>query len=121
MGTTPFKRPTVHSHQTPALIKRFKPLETTTEMNTINTEPNHSPKSLFSLSHLSTVSSTYSDITQQVLSPVIKKYMSAMEASLMDKLETMLKSNMRRPNRELEFPKLEEKENIDCTPWYAEN
>lgn len=86
-------------------------------MNTTNLEQSQSPKSLFSLSRLSTVSSIHSDITQQALSPVIKKYMSAMETSLMDKLEIMIKSTLKRPSRELEFRQLEEKENKESTPW----
>lgn len=40
-----------------------------------------------------------SDVTQQALSPVIKKYMNAMEASLMDKLELVIKSTIKRPSR----------------------
>lgn len=116
IGTTPFKRPMTFSQQTPAPIKRFKPLESTAEINTINSEQSHNSKSLLSCSRLSTVSSVNSDVTQQALSPVIKKYMSAMEASLMDKLEVMIKSNLKRPSRELEFQKQVEKENINCTP-----
>lgn len=115
IGATPFKRLMINSHQTPAPTKRLKPLEMDmTEMNTINSEQSHTPKSLLSVSHLSTVSSMNPDITQQALSPVIKKYMSAMEASLMDKLEVMIKSSLKRPSNAIEFH--EEQENKNYTP-----
>lgn len=111
---TPFKRPIGHSYQTPASNKRLKPLEITSEMNTINSEQSHSRKSLLSLSHLSVASSINPKITQQPLSPVIKKYMSAMEASLMDKLELIIKHNLKWPTHDLEC--LNEKENKNSTP-----
>lgn len=110
---TPFKRPIANIH-TPAPSKRLKPLEMdVTEANTINSEQSHTPKSLLSFSRLSAISNN-PDVTQQSLSPVIKKYMSAMEASLMDKLEVMIKSNLKTSSHVSEFH--EEAESKNSTP-----
>lgn len=108
---TPFKRPMTQTQQTPSISKRFKPLEASTEMINSNFEENHSSKSLLSLNRLSTVSSTGTHITQQTLSPIIKKYISEVEDSLMGKLEIMIKTELKRSSHELESRRQEEKEN----------
>lgn len=115
-GTTPFKRPFAQNYQTPASAKRLKPVETLSELSTISSEPSTCARSLFSLSTASTASNQQADITSQVLSPVIKKYITAMEVSLIDKLEIMIKSSLKRQSRELEYKSKHSNENEGCTP-----
>lgn len=95
MGNTPFKRP-ANVYQTPYSVKRSRPLGGTLEPLC---EQSHSLQSL-SLSSMSSLSNLSNNVTQQTLSPVIKKYMSAMESSLMDKMEIMIKSTLKQPYRE---------------------
>ncbi|XP_056631790.1 kinesin-like protein Nod [Diorhabda sublineata] len=86
---TPFKRPLL----TP--IHKHKPLQPILESNySTDTDQIHSIKSL------SPNISVNSDMTQQLLSPIIKKYMNAMENSLMNKMELMLKTSMNVQPRE---------------------
>ncbi|CAH1113305.1 unnamed protein product [Psylliodes chrysocephalus] len=97
--TTPFKRPP--PMQTPRPTKRVKQLGTIAEPNLSSNTADHSHSSSVASSISSTLRSSVgcSDVTQQALSPVIKKYMNAMEASLMDKLELVIKSTIKRPSR----------------------
>ncbi|KAG5898069.1 hypothetical protein JTB14_001775 [Gonioctena quinquepunctata] len=84
----------------PKAIKKQKPLP----LNTINEPPDQS-QSCSSINSISSVSNSVvsvlsnADLTQQTLSPVIKKYMTAMESSLMDKLQLVIQSTLKRPSR----------------------
>lgn len=86
---TPFKRPG-STFQTPCLSKRVK----APPLGTVNEAPGaDSPKSLSSISISSIASNT--EVAQQFLSPVVKKYVAAMESTLTDKIEILIKSTMR--------------------------
>ncbi|XP_074028236.1 no distributive disjunction [Leptinotarsa decemlineata] len=127
-SSTPFKRPAL-PNQTPRPTKKLKRLPLT-----VIDEPDHSPslKSFCSnnSNSVSSISSTASalsnlDPAQSNLSPVIKKYMTAMESSLMGKLELVIKSTLKRPGRESylteDASKQDIKENINCTPMMPWN
>lgn len=115
MGITPFKRPAMSQLQTPYLSKRLNRKEITKDINTEQCgEQINTSKSLLSFSGMSTVSGANTDITQHALSPVIKKYVSAMEASLMGKLEVLITTNLKKTSDGSKVQGQEEKEN-DCT------
>ncbi|KAJ8927723.1 hypothetical protein NQ314_019784 [Rhamnusium bicolor] len=122
ISNTPFKRPTAF-YQTPCPPKRAKdlPLRNTKEPSLLsgNNTTVDSPKSLLSMS-VSSISSNV-NITQQTLSPVIKKYMNAMESSLMDRLETVIKNTLTRPTRSSLLMKEVGKENKENTPSMSWN
>ncbi|KAJ8977669.1 hypothetical protein NQ317_010408 [Molorchus minor] len=80
-----------------------------------------SPKSLPFLG-VSSISNGV-DITQQNFSPVIRKYISSMESSLMNKLETVIKDTLKRATRSsLAREEGKNKENTPKTSWnYIQN
>ncbi|XP_066147878.1 uncharacterized protein [Euwallacea fornicatus] len=93
-GRTPVKRSTSTS-KTPAAKKMAL-----ASLPTINESHTSSVDSLSQISTMSSASATsVGDLTQQALSPVIRKYMTKMEASLMIHLETVVKNTLKRPTR----------------------
>ncbi|CAH1285893.1 unnamed protein product [Diabrotica balteata] len=111
---TPFKRPLFMN--TPRPPKQQK-LSTINEpsYSSIITDQSQSPKSLSSSvasSITNTVRSSLDSISApQALSPIIRKYMNAMESSLMDKIGNVIQSTLKTESRE----QVMEKEN-DRTP-----
>ncbi|CAG9816249.1 unnamed protein product [Phaedon cochleariae] len=124
---TPFKRPAPVPTPRTAKRPRMLPLTTIDEPSTDNnvllpSQSHSSTHCSLSSSHVSSISNVVSsvsnDTTQQNLSPVIKKYLSAMESSLMGKLELIIKSTLKRPSRiENSRRHLEDVENTPCVPW----
>ncbi|XP_060519953.1 kinesin-like protein Nod [Cylas formicarius] len=91
---TPLKRPP----QTHSARKNI----TLLSMPLINECQERAQSSSLSTDNSSTVSS---ELTQQVLSPVIRKYMTKIEASLMDHLETVVKKTFQRHNVQIQDAK----------------
>lgn len=92
---------------TPSVKAKRPPLNIIQETPVNSTALDNSPKSLMSMS-FSTISN---DITQASLSPVIRKYMTAMESSLMSKMETVITNTLKRPTRQSILQKEKENEN----------
>lgn len=113
-SSTPFKRP-ASQFQTPCLAKRT----TTLPLRQVN-EPSSnsiavdSPKSLSSISISSIASNT--DLVSQTFSPVIKKYMAAMESSLADRIEVLIKNTLQRPSRSSLLAREKENKDKESTP-----
>lgn len=85
---TPFKRPLIMQTPLPS-TKKHKPFQPILESNySTNTTDDQS------------VASIGSDMTPHILSPIIRKYMNAMESSLMNKMEMVLKSSLNIPCKE---------------------
>ncbi|XP_018567710.1 kinesin-like protein Nod [Anoplophora glabripennis] len=116
---TPFKRP-APLLQTPRLSKRAKifPLKAINESSGNMTEAS-SPKSMSSIS-VSSITST-SDVVPQSFSPVIKKYMAAMEVSLTDRIETLIKNTLKKPSRSSLLAQGKEKSEKENTPSLSWN
>ncbi|KAJ8915834.1 hypothetical protein NQ315_004647 [Exocentrus adspersus] len=106
---TPFKRP-ASSFQTPCFSKRVK----TMPLGTVDESAGNSSKSIASV-EVSSIS-TNIDAAQQTLSPVIKRYMTAMESSLVDRIETIIKNTLKRPSRSSLLLKEKEQNEKENTP-----
>lgn len=109
-SNTPFKRPGA-LFQTPCLTKKMRTLPPRTVNETSGMD---SSKSLSSISISSVMSNV--DVAQQSLSPVIKKYMAAMESSLVDRIEVLIKDTLKRPRRSLLLAKEKDRSDKENTP-----
>ncbi|KAL1516561.1 hypothetical protein ABEB36_000464 [Hypothenemus hampei] len=102
--STPLKRPSSTPFRTPAVKQHKMQL-----LPVINNDNSHSLKNQGSIT-FSTSSS--SDDVQQTISPVIRKYMHQMEASLKGRFESVIKNSIR-PTRS--SPR--NKENMSILEW----
>ncbi|KAJ8948815.1 hypothetical protein NQ318_013467 [Aromia moschata] len=114
LGSTPFKRP-APAYQTPYTVKKNKlPLKVINESVGYNTAIER-PESLSSLNISSALS--MADITQQNLSPIIKKHINAMESNLMNKLESIIINTLKIPTRSSLSKEDKNKENTPKLSW----
>lgn len=115
---TPFKKPATPL-KTPIKFKKHKPLKSLSLINegsdsNMSAESSADTKSL-SISSVSSIINGHL-AAQQALSPLIKRYMGALESSLMNKLESIIMNSLKRPSRASLANNSHAKENIESTP-----
>ncbi|XP_050517252.1 kinesin-like protein Nod [Diabrotica virgifera virgifera] len=100
---TPFKRPLFMNTPKPPKQQKLS-IISEPSYSSIITDQSHSPKSLSSSvasSITNTLRSSLDSVSApQALSPIIRKYMTAMESSLMDKIGSVIQSTLKTESRE---------------------
>ncbi|XP_030749097.1 kinesin-like protein Nod isoform X2 [Sitophilus oryzae] len=114
---TPLKRQTTTPLKTPARKKTIFSMPLINEAN--QSQIDNSNQISVCSSSVTSIMSNYMDITQETLSPVIRKYITKMEVSIMDKLESVIKNSLKTPAKSspLAAPLQADKENTPGMSW----